>query len=80
MGLKARVSLLPAFDELLLGYVDRTPTVPAEHERVVYPGGGILRPVVLQDGVATGTWRLRGGEVIVDPFAASAPASSAASP
>jgi hypothetical protein len=71
------VSLLPAFDELLLGYVDRTPTVPAEYERLVYPGGGILRAVVLCDGVATGTWRLRGGEVSVERFPSSRPASAA---
>lgn len=70
------VSLIPAFDELLLGYVDRTPTVPAPYERLVYPGGGILRAVVLEDGVATGTWRLRGGEISVDPFCGSASAAS----
>jgi Winged helix DNA-binding domain len=64
-------SLIPAFDELLLGWVDRTPTIPPEHERTVYPGGGIIRPVVLEDGVAVGTWRLRGGEVSVEAFAAS---------
>jgi hypothetical protein len=53
---------LPAFDELLLGWRDRTPTVPAQHARAVHPGGGILRPVVLEDGVAIGTWTLAGGE------------------
>ena len=52
--------LLPAFDELLLGWRDRTPTVPAAHARKVHPGGGILRPVVLEDGVAVGTWSARG--------------------
>jgi hypothetical protein len=54
-----RVSL-PAFDELLLGWRDRTPTVPAAHARKVHPGGGILRPVVLEDGVAVATWSARG--------------------
>lgn len=52
--------LLPAFDELLLGWRDRTPTVPAEHARKVHPGGGILRPVILEDGVAVGTWSKAG--------------------
>ncbi len=51
---------LPAFDELLLGWRDRTPTVPAAHARDVHPGGGILRAVVLEDGVAVGTWSARG--------------------
>jgi DNA glycosylase AlkZ-like len=54
--------LLGAFDELLLGWRDRTPTVPAEHAKAVHPGGGILRPVVLEDGVAVGTWTVSGGE------------------
>ena len=56
--------LLPAFDELLLGWRDRTPTVPAEHARAVHPGGGILRPVILEDGVAVGTWSVSGGEAL----------------
>ena len=61
--------LLPAFDELLLGWRDRTPTVPAEHARAVHPGGGILRAVILEDGVAVGTWSAprRAGDV---PFTA----------
>jgi hypothetical protein len=54
--------LLPAFDELLLGWRDRTPTVPLAHAKAVHPGGGILRPVVLEDGVAIGTWTHSSGE------------------
>ena len=52
--------LLPAFDELLLGWRDRTPTVPSAHARAVHPGGGILRAVILEDGVAVGTWSASG--------------------
>jgi hypothetical protein len=52
--------LLPAFDELLLGWRDRTPTVPPEHAKTVHPGGGILRPIVLEHGVAIGTWSAAG--------------------
>jgi hypothetical protein len=60
--------LIPAFDELLLGWRDRTPTVPAEHARRVHPGGGILRAVVLEGGVAVGTWSRAGGRVTVERF------------
>jgi hypothetical protein len=56
--------LLPAFDELLLGWRDRSPTVPPEHARDVHPGGGMLRAVIVEDGVAVGTWTQRGGEVV----------------
>ena len=39
-----------------------------EHARRVWPGGGWIHPVVLVDGLAAGTWRLAGGEVVVDAF------------
>jgi hypothetical protein len=42
---------LPMFDELLLGWRDRSPTVPAELAKLVHPGGGILRAVSTVDGV-----------------------------
>jgi hypothetical protein len=48
-----RVSL-PAFDELLLGWKDRSPTVPAALAKQVHPGGGIIRAVTLVDGVVKG--------------------------
>ena len=50
--------LLPAFDPLLLGWRDRTPTVPDALARRVHPGGGMLRPVALDDGLVAGTWSM----------------------
>ena len=55
-----KVLLLAAFDTVMLGYRHRAPLVAAEHDRHVLPGGGMLRPVVLVDGAAAGTWRLEG--------------------
>ncbi|RJK94957.1 winged helix DNA-binding domain-containing protein [Vallicoccus soli] len=67
-----RVVLLPGFDELVLGYADRTATVPAEHAGRIVPGGnGVFRPTVVHRGVALGTWRAGGGggvDVDVEPF------------
>jgi hypothetical protein len=60
--------LIPAYDELLLGWRDRTPTVAPAHARRVHPGGGLIRAVVLENARAAGTWRLRAGRVTVDPF------------
>ncbi len=60
--------LIPAFDELLLGWRDRTPTVPPEHAKRVHPGGGILRAVALEDGVAVGTWSRAGGRSASNVF------------
>ncbi|NUW44032.1 winged helix DNA-binding domain-containing protein [Nonomuraea rhodomycinica] len=62
------VRLVPAFDEFLLGWKSRDPVVPAAHARQVFPGGGILRPVVLAGGVAAGVWERRGAEATVKPF------------
>jgi hypothetical protein len=64
------VHLLPGFDEMVLGYADRTATVPAEHaERVVPGGNGVFRGTVLHDGVAIGTWVRERTSVVVEPFA-----------
>jgi winged helix DNA-binding protein len=63
-------SFIPAYDELLVSWIDRSPTVPPEHQATVYRGG-VIRAVVLEEGVAVGTWRLRGGEVSAEAFSAS---------
>ena len=63
--------LLPAFDNYLVGYRDRAAILdPALHPRVYQ--GGMIRPVVLNDGRVVGTWALdRGkGHVAVTPFSA----------
>lgn len=67
------VFLLPGFDELVLGYADRTATVPAEYADRIVPGGnGMFRPTVIADGVALGTWRRTGKgakrTVVAEPF------------
>jgi len=62
------VRLLGAFDPYLLGYAGRGHAVAPRHARRVWPGGGWIHAVVLVDGMAAGTWRLRGGEVEVEAF------------
>jgi hypothetical protein len=67
------VRLLPAFDTYLLGYRARDLTVPRELARRVNAGGGMIKPVVLVDGQAAGTWRIqrtRGRiDIVVEVFA-----------
>ncbi len=53
------LKLLPAFDSYLLAYRDRALSVPEQFARQVHPGGGIIRPTLMIDGVATGIWRAR---------------------
>ncbi len=63
------VHLLPGFDEMVLGYADRSATVPREHEERIVPGGnGVFRGTVLVDGVAVATWRRGRRGVDVEPF------------
>ncbi|MFI7614659.1 winged helix DNA-binding domain-containing protein [Nonomuraea terrae] len=62
------VRLAPAFDEYLLGWRTRDPILAAEHAKRVLPGGGVLRPVVLADGVVRGVWARKGIQVTVTPF------------
>jgi hypothetical protein len=66
------VQLIPAFDTYLLGYAQRDFAVPKAFQKAVFHGGQIA-PVVLVDGLATGTWRYaqHAGKIHVDaqPFA-----------
>ena len=55
------VFLLPGFDELILGYQDRSVTLPTPHADLVVPGrNGVFRPTVLSDGHVVGTWQHTG--------------------
>lgn len=67
-----QVNLLPAFDTYLLGYNNRDLTVEAEYARRIHPGGGLIYPVLLIDGCAYGTWRIKSRrnhlEIVITPF------------
>lgn len=66
------VLLLPAFDTFLLGYRGRDLLVPPPYAKRVNAGGGMIRPVVLVNGQAAGTWRIKRRKdslaVLVQPF------------
>jgi hypothetical protein len=51
--------LLPPFDPFLLGWADRSFTVPEHLRSRVHPGGGMLRATATVDGAVVGTWTLR---------------------
>lgn len=67
------VRLLPAYDNYLTAYRSRELSVPAAHERQVWPGGGQIRASIVVDGWAVGTWScgVKGSAgVMVSPFGA----------
>jgi hypothetical protein len=72
-SVRGHADLLPAFDEFLVGYADRTAALDAEHAKHVNWGGGILNPAILVDGRIAGTWKRRIGRGGVhfapEPFA-----------
>jgi hypothetical protein len=49
--------LLPAFDEYLVAYQDRSAMLDPRHARHHNAGGGMLSPVVVVGGRVVGTWR-----------------------
>jgi winged helix DNA-binding protein len=68
--------LLPAFDTLMLGHRNRRPFVAAEDDHHILKGGGMLKPAVLADGIATGTWSIQRGRVTPAWFGRSATPSA----
>jgi hypothetical protein len=66
------VRLMPAWDNYLMGHRDRDFVASPDVWPRIMPGGGLIRPTILIDGVAVGTWGMRrkGGavEVEVSPF------------
>ncbi|WP_346027668.1 winged helix DNA-binding domain-containing protein [Arthrobacter parietis] len=67
--------LLAGYDEYILGYQDRAPSLPPEYaSRIRLAKNGVFKPALLQDGRAVGTWRRNPRENMADiaPFAESA--------
>jgi hypothetical protein len=73
------IRLLPAYDTYLMGYASRAHAVDEAGERVVLPGGGVLRPTICVDGRFVGTWsnRRAGRRLAIDlePFPSHRPLS-----
>ncbi|WP_338869665.1 winged helix DNA-binding domain-containing protein [Spirosoma sp. SC4-14] len=52
------IHLLPAFDEYLVGYKDRSAALgPLDFKQVISSANGIFYPVILIDGKVVGTWK-----------------------
>jgi Winged helix DNA-binding domain len=63
-----KVLLLPAFDEFLLSYADRTASLTFDDHKKVCSNNGIFYPSVVANGQVTGTWnrRVKNGKLVVD--------------
>jgi winged helix DNA-binding protein len=65
----APVRFLPKWDNVLLGFADRTRVLPEQYRKTVIGKNGDVAQTFLVDGVVAGTWREEKGKVKLAPFA-----------
>ncbi|MEW6108889.1 MAG: winged helix DNA-binding domain-containing protein [Nitrospirota bacterium] len=65
---KKVVNLLPAFDEFIISYKDRSVSLPFENHNKTVSNNGIFRPVIVVNGQVTGIWKrtIKNDKVIVE--------------
>ena len=54
---KSSLYLLPAFDEFIISYKDRTAVLQPEHHTKAFTNNGIFHPVIVMNGQAIGLWK-----------------------
>jgi hypothetical protein len=59
-ALSPSVFLLPAYDEYLIAYADRSAALTTPASRTVVSSNGIFRPVIVVDGQVRGAWKTVG--------------------
>lgn len=59
---------LPAYDEYLISYKDRSAVLEKEHQAKAHNSYGIFQPVILHNGKITGNWKrsLKKGNLTID--------------
>lgn len=55
--IKESVFLLPAFDEFLISYKDRSAVIISEHQSNAFSNNGIFYPTILLNGKVEGLWK-----------------------
>ncbi|KJD36450.1 hypothetical protein PW52_04635 [Tamlana sedimentorum] len=64
------IHLLPAFDEYLISYKDRSLMVENEDKGKIFTRNGIFKPTLIANGKVIGIWRksIKNKEIIIDYF------------
>lgn len=65
----APVRFLPKWDNVLLGFADRSRILPEEYRGAVIATNGDVAQTFLVDGLVAGRWKIQKGRVVVDAFA-----------
>lgn len=62
------IHLLPAFDEFMVSYKDRTASLDTAMAKDIITGNGIFRPVIVINGKVTGVWKrtVKKDEVLIE--------------
>lgn len=55
--LSESVHLLPAYDEFIISYRDRSASILAENHKKAVSENGLFRPIIVVNGQVTGTWK-----------------------
>ncbi|MGN6532179.1 MAG: winged helix DNA-binding domain-containing protein [Ginsengibacter sp.] len=55
--MKEHAFLLPAFDEFLISYKDRSAAISAEHQSKAFSNNGIFWPTIVINGKVAGLWK-----------------------
>lgn len=65
---KISVHLLPAYDEFLISYTDRTASLSLTANKKAVSDNGIFRPVIVINGQVTGIWKrtIKKDKVIIE--------------
>jgi len=63
---KPAVYLLPAYDEYLISYKDRSASLKPQHRATALTGNGIFYPVVIANGQVVGLWKRAAGKTGID--------------
>lgn len=64
----APVRFLPKWDNVLLGFADRTRILPEEYRKTVIAKNGDVAQTFLVDGFVAGRWREEKGKIVLEPF------------
>ncbi|MFB6318000.1 winged helix DNA-binding domain-containing protein [Saccharicrinis sp. FJH54] len=54
---KQNIHLLPAFDEFIISYRDRTAAILSRDHTKAVSNNGVFRPVIVQNGAVVGIWK-----------------------
>ena len=65
----APVRFLPKWDNVLLGFADRTRVLPEQYRKSIIRVNGDVAATFLVDGFVAGIWRVEDGRVVLEPFA-----------